>query len=137
MTGSVARHNTDITVDIQHADQRRRVEVSRVARWNRKPAQRYARLLESLNGGMAMLLSGRDIATARSARLSAQRRIVRRHVMSIDAVAEGCTRHLDQIHCGGGDLHLITRLPHGHRRPVDDPGRRSSDPLTCCMNNRA
>ena len=112
-------HNTDIAVEILHAEQRRRVEVPRVA-LELKATQRYARLLEALNGSMAVLLSGRAsgmpglLGCLRSAGLSVD-------MVARDAVAEGCTRHLDQIHCGGGDLHLITRLPHAHRRPIATP----------------
>jgi hypothetical protein len=127
-------HNTDITVDIQHADQRRRVEVQRTA-LEQKAAQRYTRLLESLDGGVGILLSGRTsrlpglLGCLRGAGLSVD-------VMSIDAVTEGCTRHLEQIHCGGGDLHLITRLPHGHS-PVAPIPVVDTQPTHLLHDNRA
>ena len=127
-------HNTDITVDIQHADQRRRVEVQRTA-LEQKAAQRYTRLLESLDGGVGILLSGRTsrlpglLGCLRGAGLSV-------NVMSIDAVTEGCTRHLEEIHCGGGDLHLITRLPHGHS-PVAPIPVVDAQPTHLLHDNRA
>ncbi|MEQ8483519.1 MAG: hypothetical protein RIB46_04075 [Pseudomonadales bacterium] len=100
----------DLLVDVLHGDQTRRVEVGRAA-LEEKSAQRLAPLLDARGDASPVYLS------ARSARLPGLRDLFARAgittvTVADDAVARGCLAHRGLITGHGGDLRLVTRLPH-------------------------
>lgn len=100
----------DLLVEVLHADQTRRVEVGRAA-LEEKAAQRLAPLLDARGDASPIYLS------PRSARLPGLQDLFARagiatYSVAQDAVARGCLTHRGLIAGDGGDLRLVTRLPH-------------------------
>ena len=107
-----AHHTKEIGVEIEHANQRHRVEIPK-GQLEQKAQQRFRRLRESIPAGAHITL------TARCARLPGLTSLLRADGYEIDlltssAVAEGCTNHMEVIRSSDADLRLITRLPHDH-----------------------
>lgn len=102
---------SELIVDIDHQDHTRRAEVSR-ATLEEKGEQRFRQLADALPRGAHVFLSHRSAVLP-----GLERTLATLHVTSValpvDAVPRGCLNNLPQILPKGGELRLITRLPHG------------------------
>ena len=121
-----AHHRTELSVEIEHANQQRRVEIPKT-QLEQKAQQRFNRLCESLPSAASVVLS------ARCARIPGlvDFLIIRDYEISLlaaSAVPEGCTNHLEAIIGTNSDLRLVTRLPHQHeiQTPIEQPHRLPS-----------
>jgi hypothetical protein len=102
---------SDLVVGIDHHDHTRRTEVAR-GTLEDKGEQRFRQLSDALPRGAHVFVS------ARSARLPGlARALAALHVQAVplpaSALTRGCLGNLDQILPRGGELRLVTRLPHG------------------------
>lgn len=107
-----AHHASEVGIEVAHADQRRRVEMSK-PQLEQKARQRFERVIESLPAGAAVVLSAR---TARVPGFSQALKNSGRNVeiLAASAVAQGCENNLDVIVGDSDNLRLINRLPHTH-----------------------
>ena len=118
----------ELAVEIDHAEQQRRVEIGRAALED-KAGQRFRLLADVVPRGARLLVS------ARAARLPGLARSLTdlgtdTTSLEPDALARGCLANLDRIMSGDGELRLVTRLPGG-RLPGDRraaPESAGSDP---------
>ncbi|HEY5645386.1 MAG TPA: hypothetical protein VIS76_05580, partial [Pseudomonadales bacterium] len=103
----------EVVIDIQHGEQRRRVEMPAVE-LEQKAQQRIDRLLDALPADRTLVLSARLAGLpGMQSRLNAAGYEVR--LLASDAVATGCLAHLGRLRTADTELKLITRLPHAHR----------------------
>jgi hypothetical protein len=113
-----AFEQSDLVIEVTQAQQTRRVDLAR-ATLEDKAAQRLAPLLDALPDSAPILL------TPRTARLPGLEALLRRagartQVLPDDALARGCLDHLERI--TGGELRLVTRLPHSAGTGPDPAG---------------
>lgn len=99
----------DLTVEVVHADQARRVELGHAVLAD-KAEQRFRQLADVLPRGARAYLSARAarLPGLSQALAAAQAEVT---ALAADALVEGCLANLERIVPEGDELRLVTRLP--------------------------
>ncbi len=100
----------EIGVEIVHEGHIRRVEVSR-ALLAEKAQQRFKNLRDVLPGGAHVLLSSRS-AKLPGLQTGLTDAGYTTSVAAVDALTNGCAKHIELIRSPVAELKLVTRLPH-------------------------